>query len=248
MPFQMPQCLNPIASHKQSLVPSSRPIALSRLLVASAATLLVLSAASSASAGAAVPRTPSNGSDWGDSSTTSTRSGSNPSNGEIRGYDYEGFYGQFALSIGRIDFDGGVDSEASGGFGLTAGYRALPWLSGEAHFQFLGGQDNAEFGNVDRDSQFFAFTFGPKVYPLGLIEIEEIPNTIQPYAFIGIGGGEGKIDGGDEESSFVARFILGIDLWTTDNLGFFIEGGGFAAEDDDIDGAGVFSIGAQYRF
>jgi hypothetical protein len=108
----------------------------------------------------------------------------------------------------------------------------------------LGGQDNAD----DEDSQFFAFTFGPKIYPLGLIDVEEIPDTIQPYAFIGIGGGEGEIDGADARSSFVARFILGIDVWATDNVGFFVEGGGLAADDDDIDGAGVFSVGAQYRF
>ena len=51
--------------------------------------------ATTATAGAAVP-------------------GSNSRSGKIRGYDYEGFYGQFALSIGRIDFDGGIDSDASG--------------------------------------------------------------------------------------------------------------------------------------
>ena len=83
---------------------------------------------------------------------------------------------------------------------------------------------------------------------MGLIDVEEIPDTIQPYAFIGIGGGEGEIDGAETKSSFVARFILGIDVWATDDVGFFVEGGGFAADEDDIDGAGVFSVGAQYRF
>ena len=162
--------------------------------------------------------------------------------------DYIGPYAQFAVSIGRIDFDGNLDSDASGGFGLTGGYRALPWLSAEAHFQFLGGQDNVEAGNVDRDSHFWAFTFGPKFYPLGLIEGHGIPETIQPYGFIGIGGGEVEIDGGGEESTFVGRFILGVDVWFDEQLGVFVEGGGFAAEDDDVDGAGVFSVGAQIRF
>lgn len=73
---------------------------------------------------------------------------------------------------------------------------------------------------------------------MGLIDVEEIPDTIQPYAFIEIGGGEGEIDGADAWSSFVARIILGIDVWATDNVGFFVEGGRLAADEDDIDGAG----------
>ena len=162
--------------------------------------------------------------------------------------DYIGPYAQFAFSIGRIDFDNPIDSDASGGFGLTGGYRALPWLSAEAHFQFLGGQDNAEVGFVDRDSHFWVFTFGPKVYPLALVGDTGIPNTIQPYGLIGIGGGEAEIDGGDDESTFVGRFILGVDVWIDEQIGVFVEGGGFAAEDDDIDGAGVFSVGGQVRF
>lgn len=169
---------------------------------------------------------------------------------EFRGYDdYVGPYAQFALSIGRIDFDGNIDSDASGGFGLTGGYRALPWLAAEAHFQFLGGQENAEIGNVDRDSQFFAFTFGPKIYPFAFLDDGGgVPETIQPYGFIGIGGGEAEIDGGDDEGTFVGRFILGVDVWIDDQFGVFVEGGGFAASDDDIDGAGVFSVGGQVRF
>lgn len=168
--------------------------------------------------------------------------------GEISGYEYTGPYIQGALSIGRIDFDGGIDSDASGGFAFGGGYRFLPWLSAEGHFQFLGGQENAEFGNTDRDSEFWAFTFGPKVYPLGLFDLEDVPETIQPYATIGIGGGEGEVEGVDDESSFVARFILGVDFWLTDHFGAFVEGGGYAVEDDDIDGAGVFSLGAAWRF
>jgi len=167
----------------------------------------------------------------------------------FRGYDeYTGPYARFSVAIGRIDFDNGIDSEASGGFGLTGGYRFLPWLSGEFDFQYLGGKDNAEVGNNDRDSEFWAFTFGPKLYPLGLVDIDGMPQNIQPYAFVGIGGGEAEIDGFPDKSTFAARFILGIDWWIDDNLGVFMEGGGFATDDDDIDGAGVFSLGAQYRF
>ena len=175
---------------------------------------------------------------------------------KVQGYDYVGPYAQFGISIGRIDYDNigvfNVDSGASGGFTLAGGYRALPWLAAEAHFTFLGGKDNVEIGNVDGDAEIFAFTFGPKLYPLGFFDVPAVPHTVQPYAFIGIGGGEGEVEfdgGGDvSDGSFIARFILGIDFWATDNVGFFVEGGGLAVEEDAIDGVGVFTFGAQYRF
>lgn len=169
----------------------------------------------------------------------------------VRGYDYTGPYAQFGLSIGRVDFDGPVDSDASGGFTMTGGYRFLPWLSAEANFTFLGGNDNVERGSSEGDTEAWAFTFGPKIYPLALIQVDAIPHTIQPYGLIAIGGGEIEIDGAgrsDDDDSFVARFIIGIDIWATDNFGLFVEGGGFAFEEDNVDGAGIFTVGGQYRF
>lgn len=173
--------------------------------------------------------------------------------GEVRGYDeFTGPYAAFGIAIGRVDYDDvagrSVDSEASGGFTLTGGYRFNSWVSGEAHFIFLGGNDNVEFRNREADSEGFAFTFGPKLYPMALLDESPIPETVQPYFTIGIGGGEIEIDGLDEEDSFVARFILGFDIWATDNIGFFVEGGGYAVEEDAVDGIGVFTFGGQYRF
>ena len=128
-----------------------------------------------------------------------------------------------------------VDSNASGGFTLAGGYRFLPWLAGEAHFIFLGGNDNIEVGNREFDSEGFAFTFGPKVYPMAFFQQDApIPEWVQPYGMIGIGGGQLEVDGFDEEDSFVARFILGIDFWLNDHLGAFVEGGGYAVEEDAV--------------
>lgn len=170
----------------------------------------------------------------------------------VQGYDYTGPYAQFGVSIGRVDFDGNVDSDASGGFTMTGGYRVLPWLAVEGNFTFLGGEDNVELGSFEGDTEAWAFTFGPKIYPLALLELGDIPHTIQPYGLIGIGGGEIEVDGRNgfvsEDDSFVARFILGVDFWATDHVGFFVEGGGFAIEEDDVDGAGIFTVGGQYRF
>jgi hypothetical protein len=174
----------------------------------------------------------------------------------IRGYEYTGPYAQLGVSIGRIDFDDrgfqDVDNDASGGFTLTGGYRVLPWLAAEGNFTFLGGEQNVEVGNIDRDSHFFAFTFGPKVYPLGAFETDAIPHFVQPYGLVQIGGGEIEVAGsrnaGFDKSTFVARFLLGFDLWASDHVGFFVEGGGHVIEDGRADGAGIFTVGVQYRF
>ena len=158
--------------------------------------------------------------------------------------------GQFGVSVGQIDFDH-TSSDTSGGFTMTGGYRALPWLSAEANFTYLGGGEGGIHGGSKGDSQFFAFTFGPKVYPLGFFKVEEIPDFIQPYALVGLGGGQFDIEGRSgmhDESSFIARFMLGFDVWATDHVGFFVEGGGHAASQDDVQGVGLFTVGGQYRF
>lgn len=171
----------------------------------------------------------------------------------MRGYDeYKGPYAQFGITIGVIDYDGSIDVEAGGGFSMTGGYRFLPWLSGEANVTYVGGGD-AELGNNNiGDAEFFAFTFGPKFYPMAAVEGDVLPEFLQPYALVAIGGGEFELDfdgGGDsDKSTFIARFIFGMDLWITDHIGTYIEGGYHAAADDDIDGAGVFTFGGQYRF
>jgi len=171
---------------------------------------------------------------------------------QIRGYDYKGFYGQFGVAVGEINFDlpGDEDSDASGGFTMTGGYRILPWLAGEANFTYLGGGD-VEINNSNiGEASFFAFTFGPKLYPLGFFEQKVMPEFIQPYATVGIGGGEVDIEHTniDEESTFVARFLLGFDVWATDHIGLFVEGGGHVGSEDDLEGVGIFTLGGQYRF
>jgi opacity protein-like surface antigen len=171
-------------------------------------------------------------------------------NGSIRGYEFVGPYAQLGVSVGQIDFDGpGVDNNASGGFNLTGGYRIFPWLSAEANFTYLGGGSVEDrFGDIG-DGSFFAFTFGPKFYPLGALEVESIPDTIQPYGLIQIGGGQFDIENTNyPRSGFVARFIIGLDFWATDHFGVFVEGGGHATDQDDVDGVGIFTFGGQYRF
>jgi len=189
--------------------------------------------------------------DWSESSQPSqSTEPKRSSKDSIRGYDYVGPYAQFGISIGQIDFsNNNFDNNASGGFNLTAGYRTLPWLSAEFNFTYLGG-GSVEAGSIDiGNGSFYAFTIGPKFYPLGAFEIEEMPETIQPYALIQIGGGQFDIENTDyPRSAFVARFIVGVDFWATDNIGLFVEGGGHATDQTTVDGVGIFTVGAQYRF
>ncbi len=165
----------------------------------------------------------------------------------IRGYDdYTGPYGQFGISIGATEGDRGIsDTDAQGGFNLTGGYRVLPWLSAEGNFIFLRG----ELDNSSRDANYFSFTFGPKIYPIALLEDRLIPEHFQPYMLLAIGGGRYEIeDTSFDESSFIARFIWGVDWWLTDQFGAFVEGGYHVASESDIDGTGVFTFGGQVRF
>lgn len=195
-------------------------------------------------------------SDWGSSREGRQQQRRSYDDRSVRGYDYVGPYAQLGVTIGVIDFDGSpnIDVEAGGGVSITGGFRFLSWLSGEANFTYVGGGD-AEIGNTEiGEAEFFAFTFGPKFFPFAAIQQDVIPEFVQPYALVAIGGGEFEIDarnrfGGDvEESTFIARFIFGTDFWITDHIGAYVEGGYHAAADDDIDGAGVFTFGGQYRF
>ena len=194
--------------------------------------------------------------DWG-STETSQPSQSTPgatktslfdSNEKLRGYaDFEGFYGQFGASVGEIELDGSPNVDAGGGFTMTAGYRFLPWLAGEANLSYLGG---GEAGNSNNDAEYFSVTVGPKIFPFGLLEDEQpLPEAFQPYALVAVGGGQYDISRSRfERSSFIARFILGFDVWITDNIGTFVEGGYHVAGEDDVDGTGIFTIGGQVRF
>ncbi|MCB9378110.1 MAG: porin family protein [Holophagales bacterium] len=170
--------------------------------------------------------------------------------GRVRGYEYTGPYAQFGVSIGQINFDDSdIENDVAGGFTLGGGYRILPWLAADGNFTYLAGEVDVDGFAGDFDADAWGFTFGPKFYPLGLAKVEGIPSFIQPYGTIGIGGGEAEIDDSNvDEDFFLARFILGVDVWMTDHLGVFVEGGGFATSEDDVEGAGIFTLGGQYRF
>jgi opacity protein-like surface antigen len=187
----------------------------------------------------------------------------------IRGYDdFTGPYARFGIAIGQVNLDedevgdaldvvdGNLDSDVSAGFTMAGGYRIFPWLAVDANFVFLTGKDNieasADGNSFEGDLQSFVFTFGPKVFPLALVDLDAVPHYVQPYVSIGIGGGEVEADFGGgfdtKKDGFAARFIVGFDVWATDNVGFYFEGGGFLIDSKFIEGAGEFGFGGQYRF
>lgn len=219
---------------------------------ATAAAALVALLGSSLIAGTALAQ----GENWGESpsdppATRPAASGQGSGRGldgrPVRGYnEFTGFYGQFGVSVGEIELDGNADVDAGGGFTMTGGYRLLSWLALEGNISYLGG---GELDGTNREVDFFSITFGPKFYPLGALREQPMLQLVQPYALVGIGGGEYDIeDTGYEESTFIARFIAGFDVWLTDHAGVFVEGGYHVAADDDIDGTGLFTVGGQYRF
>lgn len=163
----------------------------------------------------------------------------------FEGYDaYKGFYAQFGIAVGEVDLDG-TDVDTGGGFTMTGGYRLLSWMSFEGNFTFLGG---GEIDGTNNDVDYFAFTFGPKIYPLGFFDEQPMTEFLQPYALLAIGGGEYDFEGGSDKSTFVTRFIFGFDLWFTNHIGGFIEGGYHVSDRSNIDGTGIFTFGGQYRF
>lgn len=168
------------------------------------------------------------------------------------GYEYRGPYAQLGGGGGVIDPGiSGLETGVGGGFTLTGGWRALSWLSGEVNLSYLTG-GNVQVGGVSvGEASFFAFSFGPKLYPLGALEIEAIPQFIQPYGLVGVGGGEFEFKGSGIDTTvdtFIARFLVGFDVWATKSFGLFAEGGYHLATADEVDGAGIFTFGAQARF
>ena len=72
--------------------------------------------------------------------------------------------------------------------------------------------------------------------------------TLMASLLIGLCAGSVSAKEWFNKDSFVARFILCFDVWATDHVGFFVEGGGLVAEEDSVEGVGVFTFGAQYGF
>lgn len=164
-----------------------------------------------------------------------------------------GPYVKAGVNIGEPDLDaGGVDAEVGGGVSVGGGYFFTPWIAAQLDFDYLGGSDLEVGSNDVGEADYWAITVNTKGYPMAAIQPENYPNWLQPYALFGIGGGEFETELNNandvEDGTFIARFGLGTDFLVHENIGTYVEGGYHVASEDRLDGVGIFTLGAFYRF
>jgi len=179
--------------------------------------------------------------------------------------EWLGPYVKGGVNIGAVEIDSSrVDTDAGGGVALALGYRALPWLAGEFQFDYLGGSTIEVSGTDVADGNYFDFTFNAKAFPVPLLNDHVLERDLplvkwlEPYALLGIGGGEFEFDGKNgrstsNESTFVVRLGLGVDFLMAQHWGVSLDGGFHFTTDDDLDdadilGVGIFNLGVFWRF
>jgi hypothetical protein len=181
------------------------------------------------------------------------------------------------------------DSSNVYGGAISGGYRFFPWLAAEAEFQYLAGGEwemtvgwdlepkstFGSYGTLKGDFSLMTFLASAKVYPMALLARDAIPERIQPYVVVGIGGGLNTLDnvrgntdtrpGGNfnqtmlaienyvqdaegSEGAFIARFGGGVDLMLNEGWGAYVDGGYFTNNRDYLEGYGAVRVGVIYRF
>jgi len=137
------------------------------------------------------------------------------------------------------------------GLGVRAGYRFLPHLAAEAHFQWYASADIELDVQTNKANaiqlETLAFTGNLKAYLL--------TGRVQPYLLTGIGvlhvSTDDKLNLNvvDEGDAFVARFGGGLDFYINDHFAFIAEGG-YLLPTGKLDNLNqvVWSVGLQYRF
>jgi opacity protein-like surface antigen len=139
-------------------------------------------------------------------------------------FDCPGFYAGIGLNYYRQDFDGDLGDELDGdawGFNLRAGYRFIPFLAAELHYEYasdfgvdaLGGRIQIDTNLVTADLK--------AIVPFG---------RFQPY----VGGGAGILAASTSSSGtfadldfsgpeFAGRIFGGVDVFLTRSLSIFAE-------------------------
>jgi opacity protein-like surface antigen len=139
-------------------------------------------------------------------------------------FDCPGFYAGLGLSYYRQDFEGQLGDQLDGdawGFNLRAGYRFLPFLAAELHYEYASdfGVD-ALGGRIAIDTNVVTANV-KAIAPLG---------RFQPYA----GGGVGILNASTSSSGvfadvdfdgteFAGRVFGGIDVFLTRSISIFAE-------------------------
>jgi opacity protein-like surface antigen len=167
-------------------------------------------------------------------------------------YDWTGIYGKVGIAIGfPVPTQSGVDLGTAVGFDLSEGLRINRWLAVEGNLNWVGG---ADVDGTDENLAVFSGMFNGKWYPLGMFDVSVIPDSIQPYASGGIGGGQVKLkESGEREGSFIGRVGGGLDWHLSKKMGLYLDGGYlFISNSNDgeatgLDGNGQINIGVHFR-
>ena len=157
----------------------------------------------------------------------------------------------FLLSVDESAHDAGLDAEAglSGGLGVRGGYRLGQWLSAEGELEWIRHEVDLSGGpvSVNVEGDTYSLTGGAKLH---LVSWE----NGEFYASSGVGfmlfdpGEETPFTPGDE-TSFVARFGAGVDIYTDGSMGvsvgatYVLPTGGL----DELDYVGA-QVGVFFRF
>jgi hypothetical protein len=176
--------------------------------------------------------------------------------------DSTGFYGQVAIVLGWPNIDGRFTAPPTTGNGtmiglsFAAGSRIATWVGVDAEFVLIGGGDLHSFGVKTAESSLMAFTANAKLYPLAFSP-DLIPQWVQPYGVIGIGGGIAQSIpvasmrdgfGAENVTVFMGRFGAGLEILLTDHWGTYVDGSYYMASDDVFNGAGTLRFGTHYSF
>jgi opacity protein-like surface antigen len=149
-------------------------------------------------------------------------------------------------------FNGPVNTttDAAWGAGGRLGWRFMKHLAIESQVEIFGNfefdHDTDSAGEEQSDLRFLTATLNAKGYlPMG---------RFQPYALIGGGYANAKIDPPNSNSDYrhggAARFGVGVDLYGTENVAVFSEASYVQPFADDLEDFGhvSFSFGLILRF
>ncbi len=143
-----------------------------------------------------------------------------------------------------------VDTSAGAGIAIGAGYEIFDWLSADVDLTISGGHEYERvipfFGKITDDLTYVSFAVGARAYPFEYFEMG-LPDWLEPYAFVGIGGNGFHGDIVDE-SGFLARFVAGSDFQIFEQIGAYAEIGVDTTSIDGVNAVTRIAVGASYRF
>ena len=146
----------------------------------------------------------------------------------------------------KFDDTAGADVDDSWGLGARVGYRAHRNYAIELKVEWYDEFD-IDVPGFDADIDGWSVAFQSKF----LLPVAD--DRVQPFALIGAGVLHGDIDApfglSDDETDFLWRLGLGVDLYATEQIAFAVEGVyNFPTGDLDDFEFWTLGLGLQYRF